>query len=338
MGKINFNRLNHTVKSWHIGDYFRQFSIVAAGIIVTFWGSDRITENARQKEVRATMQLVTEELEYNRQELRNIKHLLDIDIHMSLLLREHDMDVSKIPTDTLWKYGKLFNNMDEFSYRTDALDVLKGSSLMQYIPDKRMLQDVLQTYFELGRKQKDVSDYYATKTDALMSAAMSRELANVFDGGGMYFICITENFSVNYGDMIILACACFFALHIITIERFSVLVDGVRMSLLQFAVCGILSLPAIFFYETPSWEALDQAWLPILYAGIMSCGIAYTLQILGQKYVNVILASIILSMESVFSVFAGWLLLGEQLSLREIGGCVLVFAAILLAQMPPKQQ
>ena len=108
---------------------------------------------------------------------------MDIDIHMSLLLREHDMDVSKIPTDTLWKYGKFFNNMDEFSYRTDALDVLKGSSLMQYIPDKRMLQDVLQTYFELGRKQRDVGDYYATKTDALMSAAMSREWANVFDGG-----------------------------------------------------------------------------------------------------------------------------------------------------------
>ena len=149
MGKTSFNRLNHKIKSWRIGDYFRQFSIVAAGIIVTFWGNDRITENARQKEVRATMQLVTEELEYNRQELRNIKHLLDIDIHMSLLLREHDMDVSKIPTDTLWKYGKFFNNMDEFSYRTDALDVLKGSSLMQYIPDKRMLQDVLQTYFEL---------------------------------------------------------------------------------------------------------------------------------------------------------------------------------------------
>ena len=132
MGKTSFNRLNHKIKSWRIGDYFRQFSIVAAGIIVTFWGNDRITENARQKEVRATMQLVTEELEYNKQELRNIKHLLDIDIHMSLLLKEHDMDVSKIPTDTLWKYGKLFNNMDEFSYRTDALDVLKGSSLMLY--------------------------------------------------------------------------------------------------------------------------------------------------------------------------------------------------------------
>ena len=110
MGKTSFNRLNHKIKSWRIGDYFRQFSIVAAGIIVTFWGNDRITENARQKEVRATMQLITEELEYNKQELRNIKHLLDIDIHMSLLLKEHDMDVYKIPTDTLWKYGKLFSS------------------------------------------------------------------------------------------------------------------------------------------------------------------------------------------------------------------------------------
>lgn len=202
MGKTSFNRLNHKIKSWRIGDYFRQFSIVAAGIIVTFWGNDRITENARQKEVRATMQLVTEELEYNRQELRNIKHLLDIDIHMSLLLREHDMDVSKIPTDTLWKYGKFFNNMDEFSYRTDALDVLKGSSLMQYIPDKRMLQDVLQTYFELGRKQRDVGDYYATKTDALMSAAMSRELAHVLMvttvfGTRPCFLCSIRNLSIT---------------------------------------------------------------------------------------------------------------------------------------------
>ncbi len=155
---------------------------------------------------------------------------------------------------------------------------------------------------------------------------------------GLYFICITENFSVNYGDMIILLCSCFFALHIIVIERFSVMVDGVRMSLLQFAICGILSLPAILFYEIPTEETLGQAWLPILYAGIMSCGIAYTLQILGQKYVNVVLASIILSMESVFSVLAGWLLLGEQLALREIAGCALVFSAIILAQLPSKNK
>ena len=100
------------------------------------------------------MQLVAEELEYNKEELRKIKRLLDIDVHMSTVLSNHNMDVSKIPGDTLWKYGKLFNNFDEFSYRTDALDVLKGSSLMQYIPEKRMLQDVMQAYFELGRKKE----------------------------------------------------------------------------------------------------------------------------------------------------------------------------------------
>lgn len=176
-----WSRTKNTVKGWRLGDYFRQFSIVAAGIIVTFWGSDWIAENARRKEVRATMLLVAEELEYNRQELRNIKELLDKDIHMSRLLAVHDMDISKIPADTLWKYDKLFNNMSEYSYRTDALDVLKGSSLMQYIPDKHMLQDVLQAYFELGRKQRDISDYYAAKTDVLMSAAMSRELTHVWD-------------------------------------------------------------------------------------------------------------------------------------------------------------
>ena len=119
------------------------------------------------------MQLVAEELEYNKQELHRVRSLLDIDIHMSRLLMEHDMNISEISVDTLWKYGKLFNNMDEFSNRNDALDVLKGSSLMQYIPDKRMLQDVLQAYYELGKKKKDVGDYYAVKTDVLMGLALS---------------------------------------------------------------------------------------------------------------------------------------------------------------------
>lgn len=179
--KIDWNKVKASIKNWRLGDYFRQFSIVAAGIIVTFWGSDRITENARQREVRATMQLVVEELEYNRQELRQVKRLLDIDIHMSQLLKEQDWDVSKIPVDTLWKYGKLFNNMSEYSYRADALDVLKGSSLMQYIPDKRMLQDVLQIYFELSEKRKDVGEYYKTKIDVLMGAAKSRDFTRIFD-------------------------------------------------------------------------------------------------------------------------------------------------------------
>ena len=90
-------------------------------------------------------------------------------------------------------------------------------------------------------------------------------------------------------------------------------------------------------YSAPELSAITAAWLPLAHAGIMSCGIAYTLQIAGQKYVNVILASILLSLESVFSVLAGWMFLGETLSMREIGGCVLVFAAILLAQMPERK-
>ena len=163
----NIDKIKSTIKGWRLGDYFRQFSIVAAGIIVTFWGSDRITEYSRQKEVRAAMQLVAEELEYNRKELRNIKHLLDIDRNMSSLLIKHKMDISGIPRDTLTKYDKLFNNMNELSYRTDALDVLKGSSLMQ---------DVLQIYFELGKRKKDIGDYYAAKTDVLMGLAMSKNI------------------------------------------------------------------------------------------------------------------------------------------------------------------
>ena len=172
----NIDKIKSTIKGWRLGDYFRQFSIVAAGIIVTFWGSDRITEYSRQKEVRAAMQLVADELEYNRKELRNIKHLLDIDRNMSSLLIKHKMDISGIPRDTLTKYDKLFNNMNELSYRTDALDVLKGSSLMQYISDKRLLQDVLQIYFELGKRKKDIGDYYAAKTDVLMGLAMSKNI------------------------------------------------------------------------------------------------------------------------------------------------------------------
>ncbi len=97
MGQNGWDKIKNVLKSWELGDYFRQFSIVAAGIIVTFWGSDKIAEHSRQKEVRATMQLVAEELEYNKEELRKIKRLLDIDVHMSTVLSNHNMDVSKIP-------------------------------------------------------------------------------------------------------------------------------------------------------------------------------------------------------------------------------------------------
>lgn len=153
---------------------------------------------------------------------------------------------------------------------------------------------------------------------------------------GMYFICLNETFTVNKGDMFILGSAFFFALHILSVEQFARGVDGVRLSFFQFATCAVANLIMMFIFEEPTWQQVDLALLPILYAGIMSSGIAYTLQIIGQKNVNVVLATILLSLESVFAVLSGWLFLNQLLTMREIFGCVLVFAAIMLAQIPPK--
>ena len=177
--KISWNKIKLVVKGWRTGDYFRQFSIVAGGVIVTFWGSNLITEHGRQKEVQATMQLVTEELEHNREELHRIKRLLDIDVHMAMLLREKNMKISDIPEDTLKKYGKFFSNMDYLNYSADALDVMKGSSLMQYIGDKRLLQDVLRTYLHLGKIQKEIGEYYGLKSGVLMDFTMASKSEEV---------------------------------------------------------------------------------------------------------------------------------------------------------------
>lgn len=156
--------------------------------------------------------------------------------------------------------------------------------------------------------------------------------------GGLYLLCISpgEGFSIGKGDTLVLICAVLFSFHILTVDHFSPLVDGVKMSCIQFLVCGILSgIPALIF-ENPNITNILQAWMPILYAGILSCGVAYTLQIVGQKGMNPTVASLIMSLESCISVIAGWLILGQNLSSREIFGCVLMFVAIMLAQLPQK--
>lgn len=153
---------------------------------------------------------------------------------------------------------------------------------------------------------------------------------------GLYFLCITESFSVGKGDVLVFSCALVFSVHILVIDHFSPKVDGVKMSCIQFFVSGILSLPVMFVLETPRLVSVAAAWMPLLYAGVLSCGVAYTLQILGQKNVNPAVASLILSLESCFSVLAGWIILGERLSFRESLGCILMFLAIILAQLPDK--
>lgn len=155
---------------------------------------------------------------------------------------------------------------------------------------------------------------------------------------GLYFLCITERLSIGKGDIFIFVCALIFALHIMVIDYFSPRVDGVKMSCIQFFVCGMASSIPMFVLEKPTVEGILLSMGPLLYAGVLSSGVAYTLQIIGQKNVNPAIASLILSLESCFAVLAGWIVLGQQLSVRESIGCVLMFAAIILAQLPDKKK
>lgn len=153
---------------------------------------------------------------------------------------------------------------------------------------------------------------------------------------GLYLLCITDGFSIGKGDLLVLVCAFLFSIHILVIDHFSPKADGVKLSCIQFLTCGILSAIPALILEHPQVSSILAAWQPILYAGVMSCGVAYTLQVIGQKNMNPTVASLILSMESCISVLAGWIILGQQLSAKEILGCVIMFAAIILAQLPQK--
>jgi len=151
---------------------------------------------------------------------------------------------------------------------------------------------------------------------------------------GMYLLCITEDFVIGRGDFLMFLCAVGFSLHVLVIDYFSPKADGVVISCIQFFTAGAISCIMMVLFENLDWSAVLSAWLPILYAGVMSCGVAYTLQVVAQKDVEPARASLIMSLESVFSVLAGWAILGQSLSLRELFGCMLVFGAIMLAQMP----
>ncbi|MCI8326545.1 MAG: DMT family transporter [Lachnospiraceae bacterium] len=155
---------------------------------------------------------------------------------------------------------------------------------------------------------------------------------------GFYLLSIKDGFSLSKGDFFVFICALVFPFHIWCVNHFAPFLDGVRLSCIQFCVCGILSVICMFFLEKPELGAILSAWAPILYAGILSCGVGYTLQIIGQKNFNPTIASLLMSFESVFSVLAGWVLLGQALSKREMAGCVLIFAGVVLAQIPAKKE
>ncbi len=154
---------------------------------------------------------------------------------------------------------------------------------------------------------------------------------------GFYLLCIRGDFGISRSDIFVVVCALIFPIHILTVDKFSPKCDGVRMSFVQFLTSGILSMACALIFESPiSFSGIAESILPILYLGIGSSGIAYTLQIIGQKGVNPAAASLLLSLESVFGVIGSALFLGEVMSTREYLGCIAVFAAVVLSQLDLK--
>ena len=167
-------------------------------------------------------------------------------------------------------------------------------------------------------------------------------LALLLSVAGLYLLCLSGGISNIYtGDIIILCCALAFAIQILAVDYFIEKTDPIKLSCLSFFVCSISSLILMFIYEKPDISKLSESWMSILYLGIFSSGIAYTLQIIGQKYSdNPTVASILMSLESVFAVIAGAVLMNEKLTGRELIGCIIMFLAIILAQIkiPVKQK
>lgn len=155
---------------------------------------------------------------------------------------------------------------------------------------------------------------------------------------GMFLLCIKDDFSINIGDLITLGCAFVFSFHIIIIDKYAGDMDSVLLSACQFAVVAIVALPFMLAAETTTVENVLSCWVSIGYAGVFSGAMGYTLQMIGQKYTNPTLASLLMCLESVFAALGGWVLLGESLSGRELLGCVLMLSASVIAQLPDKKQ
>ena len=155
---------------------------------------------------------------------------------------------------------------------------------------------------------------------------------------GLFLISGAGASGIQTSDMLLILCAFAFAVQIILVERLGIQLDFLRLNCVQSLVCSVLSALVMIFTETPTWGSLVDCALPLAYAGCLSMGVAYSLQIIGQQKVDSVPASIIMSLESVFAALAGWLLLHERMSPRELGGCALLFTAVILSQIPSKKK
>ena len=155
---------------------------------------------------------------------------------------------------------------------------------------------------------------------------------------GMYILCVKEGFSLTTGDTLVLICAFMFSGHILCCDHFAPRGDAIMISAIQFAVTSVISAVFAFIFEDPTWDKIVSAAIPILYCGLISGGLGYTLQIVAQKFTDPTIASLLMSLESVFAVIAGALLLGERMSMQELIGCAVMFFAIILVQLPEKKK
>ena len=163
---------------------------------------------------------------------------------------------------------------------------------------------------------------------------------------GLYLLCINESLSVRLSDLLVLLCAVAFSFQILAVDRFSPLYDAVKLAAIQFLTCGVLSSILMIFLDIApvglaAWAAPFtswDAWIPLLYAAILSSAVGYTLQIVGQKGLNPTLASLLMSLESLFAVLAGWLILHQRLTPRELLGAALIFLAVVIAQLAPAKR
>ena len=159
-------------------------------------------------------------------------------------------------------------------------------------------------------------------------------IAVVLSVVSLYLLCIKGSFRLAAGDLLVLVCAVCFAVHILVIDHFGATCDGVKLSCVQFLFAGLWSAVCIPFFEQVDISALLSCALPLLYVGVFSCGVGYTLQILAQKDSNPTVVTILLSLESVFAVIAGAIILHQHMTPREYLGCALMFLAVVLAQIP----
>ena len=150
---------------------------------------------------------------------------------------------------------------------------------------------------------------------------------------GLYFLSVTEKFSIEYGDLLVFFCAFFWAGQVLIISWLSPRIPSVKLAFTQFVVCAVLSLGVAVIFEDTSWKALTQAIWPILYNGILSSGVAFTFQVIAQRHTHPAHASIIMSMEAVFAAIGGWLLLNEILSVKSLLGCGLMLGGMLISQL-----